>query len=236
MKKQIFCALIALAATTFTAAAQDAAAVPTATQDTVHTLFKHAKLHYLGLYVAPEIGYGQSSAAFTSFSGTSVMLLLNKRWGIGASGQMSLDESFSPTAVSPLQLRTAFGGAKVEYTIRPNSAIHLTIPVVFGMGEARADSAHVRSGGHDHNTPDDLDKEGDDGLRGEFLVLQPGLHLEANLFRFTKVFIGADYRFARKVGSDTNTLSANTLQGFSIGAGLKVGLFDYRIHRIRRKK
>jgi hypothetical protein len=59
------------------------------------------------------------------------------------------------------------------------------------------------------------------------LGIQPGINLEVNLFKYVKVFGGANYRFA--FGEEKTpgmSRAAGTL-------GVKVGVFDYR--RVRGK-
>jgi hypothetical protein len=70
-----------------------------------------------------------------------------------------------------------------------------------------------------------------------FTVIQPGINLESNLFKYGKVFIGAKYRLAMgKSGTidSTNPIPVTTatqLNGFSINAGVKIGLFNYNIRK-----
>ncbi len=202
-----------------------AISVESSAQDTTHTLIKLVKPQYLGLYVAPEYQYGQYNDAFTSAAGGSMMLLLNKKWGIGVTGQHSLSETFSPSGVKPLVLTTQFMGGRLEYTPHPDAAVHFTFPLVVGMGSASADSLRTE-GGHKHYDSG-FDGQGRDG--NEYVVVQPGIQLEANLIRFVKLFGGVNYRLAFASGSSTTTLPKNTLQGISINVGLKIGLFDYHL-------
>ena len=223
MRKMIFIGLLAFMVNTLSA--QDAA------PDTTHHLLdlKWTRPQYLGIFVAPEFQYGQLNGAFTSMSGASAMLLLNKKWGIGVTGQTSVDRSFSPSGVAPLYLSAQFGGLKMEYTPRPNAAVHVTFPLVVGMGVASADSL---SNGRDGRG--DLFEVGGRGNRGNnnrnsFVVIQPSIQIEANLVRFVKLFAGINYRLAFKENSTTNTLPSNTLQGVSFNFGAKMGLFDFHV-------
>ena len=54
---------------------------------------------------------------------------------------------------------------------------------------------------------------------------------EANLYRFAKAFVGANYRFA----FDNNGLNSD-YKGFSANVGVKLGIFDYAINRKPKKK
>ncbi len=201
-------------------------------QDTVHTLIRPSKLNYLGLYVAPEFQYGQSNSAFTSFAGGSAMLLLNKRLALGVTAQQSLSETFSPNGVSPLVLQSAFGGGKLEYTLHPDAAFHLTFPLVVGVGEVRADSLHTHDNGVDHEMHGDGHDFERTGMDGTYFLIQPGVQVEVNLLRYAKLFAGANYRITSNMDS-ASTLPSDALQGLSLNVGLKVGWFDFRL---RHKK
>ena len=203
-----------------------ATSIKSIAQDTTHTLIKLVRPQYLGLYVAPEYQYGQYNGTFTSTAGGSMMLLLNKKWGIGVTGQQSFSETFSPSGVKPLVLTTQFMGGRLEYTPKPNAAVHVTFPLVVGIGSASIDSLNKSNGGsHSHfESGFNGDRDGN-----EYVVVQPGIQFEANLLRFIKFFAGANYRLAFQSGNAKTTLHKNTLQGASVNAGLKLGLFDFYI-------
>ena len=200
-----------------------------AAQDTTHTLIKLIKPQTIGLYVSPEFSYGQLRGSMTSFSGASAMFVLNKKWAIGAMASMSLDNTFVPKAVSPLAVQAAFGGGKIEYTPKPDALVHVSFPLVIGMGEASADSVSTR-GGHgfmyDHENG-----FGRNANSNSYVVVQPGINVEMNLLRYAKLYVGANYRVSFLSDNQTALLPASTLQGFSVNAGLKLGLFDFKVGR-----
>jgi hypothetical protein len=161
--------------------------------------------------------------------GVSAMLLFNKRLAVGVTASHSMDRRFSPSGVSPLYLNANFGGLKLEYTVNPNSALHVSFPLTVGMGSARADSLVSRP-----RTPGFEPGAGNRPFRGgdRFGVVQPGIHLEANLSRFAKLYAGASYRISWENSNRSATvLPTNTLQGVSLEAGLKVGLFDWKVKK-----
>ena len=195
-------------------------------QEPVKTLFKTPTIKQLGLYVAPEYQYGQLKNQFTSLGGASLMLLVNQQFAFGFSGQRSLDQSFSPSGVSPLYLHAGMGGLKMEYTPKPASAIHLSFPLFIGMGFAQADSSYT---GFRTMNSDSL-MRANRANRNDYFIIQPGVTAEANVIKYVKVFAGVNYRFAFN-RDNTNTLPSSTMQGFSAFAGLKIGLFDYNLNR-----
>jgi hypothetical protein len=190
-------------------------------QDTTHTLLKFSRPNYLGIYIAPEFQYGQLGGDFTTFGGGSAMLLLNKKWAIGATITRSMTRDFQPKDVAPYYLNAAFGGLRMEYTPKPNKAVHVSFPLVIGWGQARKDSVLER---FDRFDDDDRFDRSDNNRTGYFTV-QPSIQLEANLLRFAKIYAGANYRL-NFTNNATPTVATSVLNGFSMNVGLKLGLFD----------
>jgi hypothetical protein len=212
------------------------------------------KVKYLGLSVGSEIRYGMLAGQFTPMAGTSVMLHINKKWGIGAAGYGTIDNSFAPTAINAaklLSLRSGYGGLLFEYTPKPNAAIHVSFPLLIGAGMASVDSVSNRNnriGFRRNGRNVGKDNYGMNG-RGNnngvgFVVIQPGINVEANVFRFAKIFVGASYRIVPSVmkeAATTTTASlptptASQLSGLNLAAGVRVGLFDYNLNRPKKTR
>jgi hypothetical protein len=197
-------------------------------QDTTRTLFSTPKINTLGLYVAPEYQFGQIQNELTHLSGFSAMAIVNKKLSVGVSMNRTLVRDFSPKDVSPLYLKANYGGLKIEYTMNPNSLVHISFPLMVGMGMASTDSiagSGIVPGPYRirRNTPDN-----------RFFMVQPGVQVEVNLMKYAKAYVGAQYRFAFDTGNST-TLNVNTLKGFGVYAGLKIGLFDYNLKKKTNK-
>jgi hypothetical protein len=219
-------------------------------EDKMKTLFARvkrpsAKINYLGLSVSPQFQYGTLAGQFTPMSGMTGMLHINKKWGIGLGGYSTIDNRFTPTALNTnkaLSLRSMYGGLNFEYTPKPNAALHVSFPLLIGAGMAQVDSVGNRSnqfGRRDNNRRDrDFNRLGAGGTA--YMVIQPGVNLEANVFRFVKIFAGVSYRIVPathqndRIVSTLPSPSAGQLGGFNLNAGLKVGVFDYNLHRAKR--
>jgi hypothetical protein len=203
-------------------------------QDTTHTLLKLAKPHSWGIYVAPEVQYGQVKNAFTSFGGGSAMLMINNRFALGITAQQSMSNTFSPKNLSPLYVQAAMMGGKMEFTPNPTAAIHVTFPLMVGMGEVSADSLSNYNGGwYKENHARDFGFNRNSNSNS-YVVIQPGINVEANLLSFMKLFVGANYRFSILNDNNSALLTANTLQGLSISAGAKVGIFDHHFGKHKK--
>jgi hypothetical protein len=220
--------------------------VNTPKDERTRTLFSGMKnpmkpIKYLGLSVGSEFQYGSLAGQFTPMGGVTAMLHINKKFGIGLAGYNTVN-NFTPTALnakSLLNLNVMYGGLKLEYTPNPNAPIHVSFPLLIGGGMARVDSAsNYRSGfgGRDRNNRREFN--GRDNT--DFWVIQPGINIEANVIRFLKIYAGASYRLTPSVNTETTTAlptpTANQLSGLNVSAGIKLGLFDYQLHRERKAK
>jgi hypothetical protein len=205
------------------------------TKSSIQTVFKKkkgiAKLNYLGVYIAPEYQFGQVGGVFRSLAGGSVMLQFNKRFAVGISGYSSLRNQ-------SMGVDGKFGGLKFEYTVKPDAAIHVSFPLIVGMA---SNNFHFEEYEHDDfrdERDDDYDQKAGNKRRRDdrfsnttYHLIQPGIMAEANLYRFAKAFVGANYRFA----FDNNGLNTD-YKGFSVNLGVKLGIFDYAINRKPKKK
>jgi hypothetical protein len=200
------------------------------------------KVNTLGLYVAPEIQYGVMAGNFTPIGGITGMLQVNNKWGIGLSG-FSTIKDFTPKQLSSTKaynFDAQYGGLNLEFTPKPESVVHVSFPLLLGAGMSQIGSENEMNDGEMMNDMNETEshnyREGHEGHE-MFAVIQPGINLESNLFKYGKVFIGAKYRLAMgKSGTidSTNPIPVTTatqLNGFSINAGVKIGLFNYNIRK-----
>ncbi|MDZ7897795.1 MAG: hypothetical protein U5N85_07165 [Arcicella sp.] len=220
----------------------------TSKNEKIRTLFSGSKkstkpIKYLGLSVGSEFQYGSVAGEFTPMAGGTVMLHIDKKWGIGLTGYSTM-RNFTPTALnanSLLEMDVKYGGLRVEYTPNPNAPIHVSFPLLIGGGMARVDSANSyrdgwKYGGRGRN--DRRDGFNSDNTR--FWVIQPGINVEANIIRYLKIYAGASYRLTPSVNTENTTTlptpTAGQLSGLNLNVGIKVGLFDYKLHSEKRMK
>jgi hypothetical protein len=199
-------------------------------QDTTQTLFKLIKPQTIGLYIAPEASYGQVRGSMTNLGGMSAMIILNKKWAFGVTSQTVANRNFAPSAISPNYMRASWAGGKIEYTLNPDKLFHVSFPLTIAGGRASADSLSSRWGRHG-----DGDRH-HSGYSNSFVVVQPGINVEMNLMRFAKLYVGANYRLSFLTENNTTLLPANSLQGYSINAGLKLGLFSMNLKRKKKEE
>lgn len=185
-------------------------------QSEMQTLFGKSKnrIQTLGLYFAPEFSFGQYNGSFSPIIGNSMMLSVNKKFAIGATASRTMEPRSSTVS------NGYFGGLKLEYTPKLDALVHVSFPLTIGAG-----------GTATRNNFDGFDRRGRNEDRFEFdrngsFILQPGVNVEANLFKYAKIFLGANYRLA----ANTSGYDAD-LSGFSSSLGLKFGVFDYQLKK-----
>lgn len=190
--------------------------INTMAQTETQTLFGKSKnkIQSIGFYIAPELSYGQFIGSFVAVGGNSVMLTLNKKFAIGAAVSSTIRDNSTTTP------RGHFGGLKMEYSPKPDALVHVSFPLIIGAGStstAGSFESFNRRGRYDNRF---------EFNRNESFVIQPGVNVESNVFKYAKVFLGASYRLSsNKSGYDAD------LSGFSSSLGLKFGVFDYKIKK-----
>lgn len=201
------------------------------------------QLNYLGLSITPEFQYSRLAGQFTPMAGVAGMVHFNKRFALGAAAYTTLNDRFSPTSLSgnrALEMDTWYGGLRMEFTPKPDAKVHVSFPLLIGMGEVDVDSVNHREWRDREDYRDDyLDYN-----ETKYFVIQPGVNLEVNLIRYVKFTLGASYRIVPAVGNNNSALvraayptpSASQLGGLNLSAGLRIGLFDYPLHHRPKAK
>ncbi len=195
--------LAMLMATAATSLAQDSTKA--------NTLFGNRKgqgRQPLGFFVAP--GY-QTKAIDGSASHLLLVragITLGNQWSIGGYFNTSLGEIRPKNETAPntyLDYRS-YGGF-VEYTAWAKKMVHLSFPVLVGVGEI------------------ELDNEAGAANFGEanFFKVEPSALLEVNLHKHIRLQLGAGYRFVSNV--QYRHLTQADLSGLVGHAALKFGLF-----------
>jgi hypothetical protein len=240
---------------TYNTNAQDSALPAVADSLKMQTLFSREKnkIRKFGLYVAPEVQYAALAGSYAWGSGASAKLIFNQKWSIGVSG-MRTERVLSKLANNDsLNASAGFGGLVLEYTLKPNSLVHVTFPLTIGAGSMRFDSLG-NSGFRDRRDrytpyPDGGKNHADGfdgaGRRSAFFFVQPAVQVEVNAFRALKFFGGVGYRIALGNNSSVTYPTANAattavtnaqLSGLSAQVGMKIGFTDLSRDSFKRKR
>lgn len=191
-------------------------------QDEVQTLFK--KENALGFYLGASVKPGEINNQSAIFTGAELGLVFGHQLNIGVIGMgltSSIDANVADANGNKLYYEMGYGGLKIEPVLFSDKLIHLTIPVTLGGGGAILTKKTAVSYLDDWNSNWDYYPEPVDA--DFFLIAEPGLNIEINLYKHLRLDVGAGYRFVNDVNM-VNTNNGN-LEGFSGNIGLKFGWF-----------
>jgi len=175
-------------------------------------------------------GYGAISVNYSQIDGKDGILLGGRgAWvighgiALGFSGTGFLNDfHYSDALRSNVNLAGGYGGLLVEPILFPKFPVHISVPLVAGVGGVAYSSSF---------NPYDLEDPHyfvEDAT--SFLVFEPGVELEFNIVRFFRLSIGAYYRMTTDIRfTDPDILAdpppTTVLEGFSGGITLKFGKF-----------
>jgi hypothetical protein len=175
-------------------------------------------------------GYGSLSNKFTTINGhyANVVELyggwyINHRWLLGIEGAASTNEIQVPLEHSTrpgYRMSYEYGqcGVITEYVMGSDKAIHIAFQLFAGAGFT------LQYERPDWKNEDYWDNVGDyNHDENWFVVAEPGVKVEVNVFRWLRVCPGVSYRKA--YGSSGKGLSDHDVSSGSVNLGLKIGRF-----------
>lgn len=193
------------------------------TSSQMKTLFKPKKLTSFGISFQSQILFGKGGPE----RGMGLQVHLNNKLslGIASFNSMPRRNDRNGMMMGPDD-RQRFNALTIEVTPMANKVMHLSFPIAIGRiqedmpkNDNIAYPAYVPQPGPKRRINRNDRRE--DGTLG----VQPGINLEVNVFKYVKVFGGANYRFA--FGEEKTpgmSRAAGTL-------GVKVGVFNKQVKR-----
>lgn len=189
----------------------------TAQDGNVKTIFK-GNLRSSGGYAALTNKFTTIRGDYTNLAGLYGGWYINHRMMIGIAGAASTNNLRVPQQFStdPNQNRTwQYGqfGLVSEYVMNSDKPIHLAFHLFGGAGF----TLQYEREDWDHNSHNNTTDE------NWFVVAEPGVQLEINLFKWMRLSPGVSYRAT--FGSDGRGLDDSDLRGVSYNATVKFGRF-----------
>lgn len=188
------------------------------------TLFKPNKLTSVGLSLQSQMLFGKGGPERSM----GFQVHLNNKLSLGIASFNSMDRRDDRNGMAP-EPRQRFNAITLEATPMANKVFHLSFPLAIGRIQLEDpmiynySSSMMPQPGPGHGGYRGRNDPYRNGPRA--LGVQPGINLEVNLFKYVKVFGGANYRFAfGEEKTDGMAKAAGTI-------GVKVGVFDYRKKR-----
>jgi hypothetical protein len=172
----------------------------------IHTIFHQGngkcKIPF-GYFIELDGGYSHFGHKSVFLPGISAGIILNHHFTIGLTadffnssegshGQHSENDSTS-TRHHGSSLNGGYGGLLLEYTLFPQSKIHVSFPLIIGGGMVRH-SQRARPG---DSTFSQNEWSHNNFSHGEhFFVIEPGVKLELNVVKKLRVGLGISYRYS----------------------------------------
>ncbi len=196
---------------------------PSVNSDQIGTLFGKNKDAKLGWFVGLDNGYTQFGSRDVHMSGLNAGLIVNHNFSIGLSGSGWTNRNSmyycNVTDSTGAYLEGGFGRFILEYTLNPQSAIHLTFPLLIGGGGA----SYINDADNWEWDEDDWDTYHKNLDTDIFFSVEPGIRAEVNVFKFMRFNAGVSYRYVS--GLELINTSSTMMNNFSFMAGLKFGKF-----------
>ncbi|QHL88997.1 hypothetical protein GU926_16790 [Nibribacter ruber] len=143
-----------------------------------------------GFYLAPSLQLSRFQGTSGFLAGGRGAWLLNHKVALGVAGyalttQNNIGEI---PETNNAFLQVGYGGALLEYIPKPNQLLHVTFPLIMGIGGA----AYTDNFSDNQNTGN---YSYEIYHTDTFLVIEPGLQAELNLARFMRLGLAFSYRF-----------------------------------------
>lgn len=191
--------------------------------DDMKTVFTKDNLKFTGGYIAPELKVSNVHEDMSLFVGGKLGFTFNESFSIGVAGYglannsnfLTQDPEMSSISLIPVRIGMGYGGLNMEYTIFSNKVIHFTVPVVVG-----AAGVYVYEDDNDF-----FNNEWDEIENSAAFVVEPGVNIEFNLFKFFRLDLGASYRYVSGTDFKTVELKDEDLSDLSFNATFKFGFF-----------
>lgn len=216
MKKVII--LIALSAFALCAKAQEEEEKQPSKNRETETLFKSTKM--VGGYLGFNTKYSELNGQEALFTGGELSLIAGRKLNIGIEGYGLVNPiKFSQESSNTNYLNMGYGGFHLEPVLFSKKLLHLTFPVLLGAGGiAETQKSYLNDDFYD------VDFTEDDLISTDFfMIAEPGVMLELNVFRFMRLGAGISHRFVG--GIETSSLSNDKLSGWSGQLALRLGWF-----------
>ena len=199
------------------------------------TLFKRSSTDKMinGGYGSFSIGYSQIDSKDALQFGGRVAWIANHKFALGLAGygfvnNIQKDYNYDP---SNYFIAGGYGGIFFEPILMPNRPVHVSFPILFGVGGVSA----VEANDWDKSSYYD-DKKSNYYDTDAFLVFEPGVDIEFNIVKFFRIALGASYRLTNGVNLNYKYLDKNyaehnikidknALDSFTFNIGFKFGWF-----------
>ncbi len=178
-----------------------------------------------GFYLGINPSYGEIDGKDTYIMSLKVAYVVNRQFEIGfeAKGFYSQQNIPGIFTSNTADLGGVYAGLHLEPIMFSKSRINLSFPILIGAGA----TGYINDDWDD----DELDQRRDEEWDAIFVV-EPGINMLYNISRYVQLETGIKYRFSSTIDLSPDTI--NKIDGFSVGFGLKVGIFNLGRNRYKK--
>jgi hypothetical protein len=175
-------------------------------------------------------GYGGIGLGYTMINDIDAVIfnargavILNHWLAMGLTGSGFVNEgTYYGSLNKDVSHVGGYGGILIEPIIFPKTKVHVSFPIVAGVGGISFTTFN------DEN--DQEDRSNDIEASESFFVIEPGAEVEFNLFKFMRMSAFATYRYTsgidlKNIASEMEKTSKTALNGFTVGLNMKFGKF-----------
>lgn len=180
-----------------------------------------------GVYIGLAYHYGKINNEDAHFNKLKIAYVANRKFEVGAVFGAFYSKQPADSNVyidDEVVIAGIYGGLHLEPILFSNRFINVSFPILIGEGivtllDEKVDGDYVIE-----------EEEFDEDDFSAFFMFEPGINILYNISRYVQIETGIRYRFTGK--HDLPPFGRDNLNGFSIGAGIKLGVFNLG----RRKK
>jgi hypothetical protein len=183
--------------------------------DEIITLFGDHHISHGG-YGAFTVGYSMVDNKDAVQIGGRGAWIIGHWFAIGFGGMGFINDlHYSTTLNQNVNLTGGYGGIILEPIILPRIPVHISTPVLFGVGGIAYMSNY---GSFEWDEPNYYPEDAT-----SFIILEPGVDVELNVVRFFRLALGVSYRYTSEI--DLFDTAPDVLDGMSYNVSLKFGKF-----------
>lgn len=169
------------------------------------------EVYYENGFVAPSMTFTKLNDEFGTMLGLRAGWITEKSFTVEGCFYGLINEVDSPRQGSNIGM--GYSGLSLEYTILPDSKIHVLLNAMMGVGRV--------SYKRDYSEPKNTEK---DKLSSVIAIIEPGAGLEFCITKNIRAVLGLSYRYVERV--DLKNLEDDDIRGISGNLAIRFGSFD----------
>jgi hypothetical protein len=193
------------------------------TDKEINTIFGKAGTTKIGWFIGAGSGYTQFDKRDVWLGGVSAGMVIDHHFTIGLAGGgwANRNGMYYPevTDTAGAYLEGCYGGLLLEYTLFPQSVVHVSFPVLIGGGGA----SYITDDEYQEWDEDEWDTCHKTLDEDSYFVFEPGVRAEVNILKFMRLYAGISYRVVG--GLQMINTSSDMMNNFTGSFGLKFGKF-----------